>query len=682
MNPKITLYKRVEFALKHKGHSIITKTIWSLILLLGVTLSSCKKDTYTGEVVGLCPVIVSTDPMDKAVDVVTDKTISATFNTSMNPATINNSTFTIMQGVNVINGTVAPTTDGAVFTFKPTTNLSPFTTYKGKIAKGVKDTLRTAMVDDYTWTFTTLPRITLSANPVNGGTLLGAGDFAQGSTVTVSATAGSGFVFTNWTENGVIVSKSVSYQFKMNGNRNLVANFIPIPVGNSSVTLSSNPSAGGNLNGGGAYPTGSIVTVLAAANPGYTFSNWTENNVVVSTSSSYQFTLNSNRTLVANFKVVPASQFALILSSNPPAGGMTDGEGSYTAGTSVTAIATVNTGYTFNNWTENGVIVSTSANYTFPLNGNRSLVANFSVKTFTLNVVAVNGTVSKSPSQATYNYNTDVILTATPAVGYQFSSWSGDLTGTANPKTITMNANKNVTANFTAIPSSTGIGPKLPGLGLAGNFAILTKSGISTTGVTSITGDIGVSPAAASSITGFGLIMDTNGQSSHTPIVVGSVYASDYAAPTPANMTTAVSNMETAFTNSNGLTTPAPVVNLGAGNISGLTVPPGLYKFSTGVLITNAGVTLTGGANDTWVFQISQDLTVNSNAIIHLLGGAQAKNIYWVVTGKATLDTDTDFSGVILSKTLISLNARSKVTGRLLAQTAVTLNTATVTEPQ
>lgn len=682
MNPKITLYKRVEFTLKHKGHSIITKTIWSLILLIGVVLSGCKKDTYKGEVVGLCPVIVSTDPMDKAVDVATNKLISATFNTSMDSTTINGSTFTLMQGTNLINGTVAPTSDGAVFTFKPTVNLSPFTTYTGKIAKGVKDTLRTAMVDDYIWTFTTLPRIILTANPVNGGTVLGAGDFAQGSTVTVSATALSGFVFTNWTENGVNVSNSISYQFKMNGNRNLVANFIPIPVGNSSVTLSSNPSAGGNLTGGGAYPTGSIVTVLATANPGYTFMNWTENNVVVSTSSSYQFILNASRTLVANFKLVPASQFALILSSSPPAGGMTDGEGPYTAGTSVTAIATANTGYNFTNWTENGVIVSTSANYTFPLNGNRTLVANFTIKTFTLSVVAVNGSVSKSPTQATYNYNTAVVLTATPSAGYQFSSWSGDLSGTANPKTITMNANKNVTANFTLIPSGTGIGPLLPGLGLAGNFAILTKSGISTTGVTTITGDIGVSPAAASSITGFGLIMDTNGQSSHTPIVIGSVYASDYAAPTPANMTTAVSNMETAFTNSNGLTTPAPVVNLGAGNISGLVVPPGLYKFSTGVLITNAGVTLTGGANDTWVFQISQDLTVNSNAIVHLLGGAQAKNIYWVVTGKATLDTDTDFSGVILSKTLISLNARSKVTGRLLAQTAVTLNTSTVTEPQ
>jgi hypothetical protein len=98
-----------------------------------------------------------------------------------------------------------------------------------------------------------------------------------------------------------------------------------------------------------------------------------------------------------------------------------------------------------------------------------------------------------------------------------------------------------------------------------------------------------------------------------------------------------------------------------------------LYKWSTGVLITNAGVTLSGGPNDVWVFQIAQNLTVNNSAIITLAGGAQAKNVFWVVSGKATLGTTVNFKGIILSKTLISLNTNAKVTGKLLAQTAVTL---------
>jgi len=308
------------------------------------------------------------------------------------------------------------------------------------------------------------------------------------------------------------------------------------------------------------------------------------------------------------------------------------------------------------------------------------LVANFTLNTYTLTVNATNGTVAKNPDQVRYNHGSTVQLTATPNLGYTFTSWSGDATGSANPLTVTMNSNKNITANFTLIPVA--IGPGIVNLRTAGDFTILTKSGISTTGVTSIVGDIGVSPASSTAITGFGLIMDTNGQSSTTPIVSGKVYAADYAAPTPSKMTTAVSDMETAYTTANGLTTPAPVVELGAGNISGLTLAPGLYKWSTGLIIDpNTTVTLAGGVNDTWVLQIAQNLTVSNSAKVNLIGGAQAKNIVWVVAGQATLGTNADFSGIILSKTLISLNTGAKVTGRLLAQTAVTIIAGTVTKP-
>ena len=224
------------------------------------------------------------------------------------------------------------------------------------------------------------------------------------------------------------------------------------------------------------------------------------------------------------------------------------------------------------------------------------------------------------------------------------------------------------------------VGPKPINLGTAGSFTILTQTGISTTGVTSILGDIGVSPIAATAITGFGLKMDASNQFSLTPIVTGKVYASNYAPPTPAKMTTAINNMRTAYTTANGLTT-SPIVNKYAGDISGRTLPGGLYKWSTGVLISNVGVTLKGGPNDVWVFQIAQNLTVNNSAKITLVGGAQAKNIFWVVAGKATLGTAADFSGIILSKTLISLNTGAKVKGRLLAQTAVTLIANKVTKP-
>ena len=138
-------------------------------------------------------------------------------------------------------------------------------------------------------------------------------------------------------------------------------------------------------------------------------------------------------------------------------------------------------------------------------------------------------------------------------------------------------------------------------------------------------------------------------------------------------MTTAISDMKTAFTKANGRTFPAPLTEKFAGDLSGRTLHPGLYKWGTGVLISGVGVKLSGLADDVWVFQIAKNLTVSNGAIITLEGGAQAKNIFWVVSGKATLGTAVNFKGNILSKTLISVNTGSKVTGRLLAQTAVTL---------
>jgi uncharacterized repeat protein (TIGR02543 family) len=677
MKRKFTFLKSNMPSPARNGFTKTLKALWSAALLILIFTAACRKDDFEGEVVGVCPTVTS-DPMDQAVDVVLDKVITLTFNTDMDSTTINTQTFSLIQGTTLVPGTVATTANTKVFTFTPAVALLPFTVYSGTVTTGAKDTFKSAMLEDYTWSFTTIPLITLSATPVEGGTVTGAGVFAEGASATVAAIPNTGYVFTNWTEAGTEVSTSSTYTFAMAGNKTLVANFAPLPAGQLAVVLSSNPIAGGTNSGSGAYATGTVVTVAATPNAGFTFANWTEGGVVVSSSATYQFPITANRTLVANYSVVAASQFALTLSSSPVAGGTTTGAGAFNPSTSVTVNATPRTGYTFTSWTENGVVRSTSPAYTFVMDGNKALVANFTINTYTLIVNSVNGVVVASPAQATYNYGTTVSLTATANSGYTFSTWSGDANGSVATISFVMTANRNVTANYTptAPAGQTGIN-----LGTAGDFATLTKSGISTTGLTTVTGDIGVSPAAATAITGFGLIMDTDGTSAQTPIVTGKVYASNYAAPTPAKMTTAVSDMETAFNTGNALITPAPIVGLYQGDISGRTLASGLYKWSTGVLITNAGVTLNGGPNDIWVFQIAQDLTVNNSAIITLTGGAQAKNIFWVVSGQATLGSNSDFSGIILSKTLISLNTGAKVTGRLLAQTAVTLNAATVIQP-
>jgi hypothetical protein len=216
-------------------------------------------------------------------------------------------------------------------------------------------------------------------------------------------------------------------------------------------------------------------------------------------------------------------------------------------------------------------------------------------------------------------------------------------------------------------------------LGTAGNFAILAKSGISTTGTTSIVGDIGISPAAATFITGFGLIIDASNQFSTSSLITGKVYAADYAVPAPANMTTAVSDMEIAYTDAAGRTLPA-ATELGAGNIGGMILAPGLYKWETGVIIPT-DVTLSGGANDVWIFQIAQTLTVGNDVHVNLSGGAQAKNIFWQVAGQTTLGTTSVFNGNILCQTAIVLNTGATLNGRALAQTAVTLNANAVVKP-
>jgi hypothetical protein len=232
---------------------------------------------------------------------------------------------------------------------------------------------------------------------------------------------------------------------------------------------------------------------------------------------------------------------------------------------------------------------------------------------------------------------------------------------------------------FAGLNAVFAAGPETVNLGAAGNFVILSKTGISTTGATSITGDIGASPIAASAITGFALTLPASSAFSTSALVTGKIYAPGYANPTPANLTTAVLDMQTAYTDAMGRSLSA-ITELGAGNIGGMTLAPGLYKWSTGLTIP-IDVTLSGGANDIWIFQIAQNLNVSSAVKVVLAGGAQASNIFWVIAGQTTIGTTAVFNGNILDQTAIVLNTGAVLNGRALAQTAVTLDSNIVTAP-
>ncbi len=222
--------------------------------------------------------------------------------------------------------------------------------------------------------------------------------------------------------------------------------------------------------------------------------------------------------------------------------------------------------------------------------------------------------------------------------------------------------------------------PARVNLGTAGDFVILAKTGVSVTGAANITGDIGISPAAASFITGFGLIADASNTFSKSSLVTGDLYAADYTDPTPAKMTTAIGDMQTAYTNAAGRPSP-DYSELYTGDITGRTLTPGLYKWSTGVLISAAGVTISGTATDIWIFQIAQNLTVANGAMVTLSGGAIASNIFWQVAGQVALGTTSAMNGIILCQTGIAMSTGAALNGRALAQTAVTLDANSVTAP-
>ena len=211
-------------------------------------------------------------------------------------------------------------------------------------------------------------------------------------------------------------------------------------------------------------------------------------------------------------------------------------------------------------------------------------------------------------------------------------------------------------------------------LGAAEGFAVLTKTGVTDTPASAITGDVGASPGSGATI------VVTCAE------VTGIVHSADAAGPLPCRVTdasflaTAISDMDNAYTDAAGRTAPALNVDLGAGNIGGMTLAPGVYKWTTGVSIPS-NVTLAGGVNDVWIFQIAQNLTVANTATVTLSGGAVADNVFWQVGGLATLGTTSNFKGTILSQTSISLGAGAVLNGRALAKTTATLNTNTVSRP-
>lgn len=230
----------------------------------------------------------------------------------------------------------------------------------------------------------------------------------------------------------------------------------------------------------------------------------------------------------------------------------------------------------------------------------------------------------------------------------------------------------------TATAVLAGEGPALINLKSASNFAILAKTAVTTTGGTQITGDIGVSPAALTDLTGFSATLSEDGTSATSDYVTGKIYASDMQEPTPSILTTAITDVQAAYVEAAGRGDYAVTTGAHAGIIGGQTFAPGIYKWST-VVTMATDITLQGGPNDTWIFQVADNLTASSGAKVLLDSGAQAKNVFWQVAGIVTLGSGAHFEGIIMGQTQIILETGSSVHGKLFAQSQVTLGAATVT---
>jgi hypothetical protein len=226
-------------------------------------------------------------------------------------------------------------------------------------------------------------------------------------------------------------------------------------------------------------------------------------------------------------------------------------------------------------------------------------------------------------------------------------------------------------------------GPAAVSLGTTSNYAVFANSGITTNPNPSvITGNMGVSPAVTSSaITGFNLILPAASPFATSAQVTGKVFAFDYAAPTPTDVTTATADMGTAYTDAAGRTKGVGSnLNIGAGTVSGQTLSAGTYTW-TGDVVIPTDLTLSGSANDVWIFQVAGTLDMAAAKKVILSGGAQAKNIFWQVAGAVSIGATTEFKGNILGKTAITFGNKASINGRLLAQTAVNLDATTVTVP-
>ena len=629
------------------------------------------------------PIVISTDPANGDTAVVLNKKISATFSEVMNPLTITTTTFLLKQGATVITGTVSYTGITAVFT--PSANLVANTIYTATVTNGVQDLAGNPMTADYVWTFKTgastdiVPPIVISTDPVNLATNVQLNK-------KISATfneAMNPLTINNTTfllkQGATTITGAVTYT-GLTALFSPSVNLLPNTIYTATITTGSQDLAGNSL----------VTDYVWTFTTGLTADNVPP--TVISTDPANGATgVVLNKKIAATFSEA-MNPLTINTTSFLLKQGVTSISGTVTyAGTTALFSPLVNllpnTTYTAtittavqdlagNNMLSNYVWIFTTGNTadvipptvisTDPGNGatsvllNKKITATFSeaMNPLTINITtfllkqgatSITGTVTYTGVTAMFtpsaNFAINTLYTATITTGVK------DLAGNAMLVNYTWSFTTGITTGQGGID-----------LGTAGNFAILAGAGVTNTGNTIVTGDLGTSPTGT--VTGF-----------PPGIVIGTIHAADpVAAQAKLDLTIAYNDAQSRTTGAVSL----------PGDLSGLTLVPGLYVNSTSVMLSAGNVTLDaqGDVNAVFILKMGSTLTTLPGTQVILSGGAQAKNIYWSVGSSGTLGTNSLFYGNILSDQAISLNTGAVLNGRALTRIAsVTLQANIVNKP-
>ena len=651
------------------------------------------------------PTVSATSPAGGASGIAINSGFAATFSEAMDPASITSTTFTMAgPGGAAVAGGVSYS--GVTGRFKPAAALSTDTAYSITITTGAKSAAGKPMVASYTWqattgtaTDTTRPTVSATApanattgvplnsnlavtfsKPIDASTVTTATFTLKRGTAAVPGTVAYSGVTATFGPAAALAANS-SYTATIASAKDLAGNAMEGSYSFSFTTGATSdtaaPTVGSTIPADAAVAVGINTAIAATFNK--PVAPTTVNTASFSVTATGGAAVPGSVTytgLTATFQPAAAlgasRQYTATITTavKDLAGNALAANKTWTFTTGASADTTPPTVSTTSPLpAAPGVLTTASIQATFSKAMSPQSITNL---TFTLSGpggVSVPGTVYYDAPIKVATFHSTVALTAGSNFQARIKGGAGGVTDLAGNALAS-----DYSWGFTT-GSHASLSPVL--LGSAANYVILAQTAISTVPASAITGDIALSPAAESYITGFSQT-DATGYAT-SPQVTGKIYAADQAPPTPSNLTTAVSDMQTGYTDAAGRPTP-DFLEYQTGAIGGLTLTPGLYKWTSTVTI-GSDLTLTGSATDVFIFQISGDLGMSPAKNVFLTNGAKARNVFWQVAGAVDIGTTAHFEGIILSQTAIKLETGASMNGRALAQSAVALDKVTLVQP-